>query len=84
MPGRHYRGTLNEREIVTADADDIPPNAGFYADPSGTLSCRLRNESALADMPVVAGEFYPLDIVEVDISGSTTTTTVVILRGAPA
>lgn len=81
---RTYAGTFNERQIVTADTDDIVPSAGFYVDATGTLSCRLRNEAALADMPVVVGEFYPFDIVQVDITGSTTVTTVVLVRTAPA
>jgi hypothetical protein len=43
---------------------------------------RLRGEPAVATMPVIAGQFYPLDVAEVDISGFVTTTEIYILRRA--
>lgn len=83
MPSRHYPGTLNERETISADTDPIDPNAGFMVDATGTLSCRLRNESADKDLKVNVGVFYPFDIAGFDKTGSTTVTTVVVFRGAP-
>ena len=84
MPNRHYRGTLNERESITGDANTaIPPNAGFLANMDGTVSIRLRNESARVAMEVLAGHFYPFDVAEFNASASTTTTKLYVFRGAP-
>lgn len=68
---------------VTADTDDLGPSVGFFANPAGTLSFRPRHNDATITMPVVAGTFYPIDVVEVDITGSTTTAEVYLLQTIP-
>lgn len=84
MSERHYRGTLNEREAITGDANvAIPPNAGFMANLTGTASIRLRNESARVGLPVLVGQFYPFDVAEFNQTASATTTTLWVFRGAP-
>lgn len=80
---RTYPGTLNERETITGDANvAIPPNAGFMPIADGTVSIRLRNEPAKITLPVLAGHFYPFDVVEYNQTASTTATTIYVFRGA--
>lgn len=73
-------GSGNFIQVVTTDLDDLPPSVGFWVDLGGTLSCRPRANSALIDLIVDTGVFYPVDLAQVDISGSTTTTTVHLVR----
>lgn len=77
---RFWPDGANSRIIVTTDTDDIPYNKGFLVDVDGVLSCRLRRESAVADLTVLAGVHYPYDIAEVDITGSTSVTTVTVFQ----
>jgi hypothetical protein len=68
---------------VTADANNLGPSVGFFVDATGTLSLKPRHNSALITMLVVAGTFYPIDVVQVDITGSTTTAAVYLLQSIP-
>lgn len=65
---------------VTADADNLGPSVGFFVDASGTLSFRPRHNADLITMLVVAGTFYPIDVIELDFTGSTTTAAVYLLQ----
>lgn len=56
----------NKSIKATADAT-FDPNVGFICDVTGTLSYRLRADTALKVMEVVAGDYLPFDIAEFDL-----------------
>lgn len=80
VKGKLHPLAANRRLIYDADTNDIPSNVGFVVNVDGVLSCRLRRETALADLPVIAGGWYRFDIAQVDITGSTATMVVTVLQ----
>lgn len=73
----------NYIQVVAADTDNLPPSVGFGVDLDGTLSFKPRHNAALIEVEVLAGVFYPVDVLQVDITGSTTVTTVYLYQSIP-
>lgn len=69
----------NATQKITANTNDIAPSLGFYLNQDSTLSFRARGDDALRTFALKAGE-HAIDLVQVDITGSTVGTEVLILR----
>lgn len=73
--------SANHTTKVTADTNNIAaPSLGFMVDADGILSFRARADTTLRTFAVKAGVVYPIDLLQVDITGSTTVAQVLILR----
>lgn len=70
----------NTTQKITADTNNIAPSAGFQVNQDCTLSFRGRGDAALRTFTFKAGVANPGDLVQVDITGSTAGTEVLILR----
>lgn len=70
----------NMAERLTADTADIRHNLGFIPSVTGVASVMPALGTALVEIPVVAGQPYPIDIQEFDATGSTALQELVILR----
>lgn len=70
----------NVSQKITADTNDLAPSLGFQVNQDCTLSYKGRGDSALKTFPFKAGVEYSGDLVQVDITGSTAGTEVLILR----
>lgn len=73
--------SANHTTVVSADTNNITsPSLGFMVDLDGVLSFRARADATLRTVAVKAGVVYPIDLLQVDITGSTNVTEVLILR----
>lgn len=70
----------NATQKIDADTNNIAPSLGFYVDVDGVLSFRARGDAALRTFAFKAGVPHPIDLLQVDITGSTTIAEVLILR----
>lgn len=78
--------SANHTTKVTADTNNIgAPSLGFILNQDATLSYRARGDDALKTFAFKGGVEYAIDLLQVDITGSTAGTQVLILRrGAKA
>lgn len=73
--------SANHTTKITADTNNIgAPSLGFILNQDSTFSYRARGDDALKTFPFKAGVAYPIDLVQIDITGSTAGTEVLILR----
>jgi len=70
----------NSITVVAADTNNINHNRGFMVDADGVASIRLSSDTALVALPVLKGLVYPFDVVQFDKTGSTTVTTLYLLK----
>lgn len=79
MSATHY-DIPNRARYYTTDQAGLPERVrGFIPKLTGVLSVKYREDSAAVAMPVAAGQFYPGDIIDIDITGSTTSQEVLVL-----
>lgn len=79
MPAPHY-DIPNRARYYTADETGLAERVrGFIPKLAGTLVVKYRKDSATVAVPVAAGQFYPGDIVDIDITSSTASQEVLVL-----
>jgi len=73
--------SANHTTVVSADTNNIgAPSLGFMVNADDNLSYRARGDETLRTFPFKAGIVYPIDLVQVDLTGSGSITQVLILR----
>lgn len=71
---------FNSVTVVSANTNSLNHSKGFMVDADGIASVRFSSDAALVALPVLKGIIYPGDVVQFDLTGSTTVTKIYLLK----